>query len=521
MREINYKRWLYFGCFVMLNLIEFLKATQNGDVWYVAVNCTGLVVMVIVLSAYQLRAFVDRVNIAYTAVCAVAMIGVYPHWREHIGTYNLWQIQTAILNIWWIGIMVRRLIQDIVISKTRKIRIPYVGWMWIVLSILMICSVSRRIWPLWFLFMFGIFYLTEYTSKDRKDLWDGMMNGTILSFFCIQIYAYGFRPYDVVRYLGAYGNCNSMALYYLIVYCMVICKLYHLRKAGAKRIVRFFFWILAGGLLSFELFTLCRTAWLISGIITLTLGFLALRNDLHYSCRQLFTRLCVLGTIVVLTFLPVYETIRWLPTILHHPIWYEGEYSVDKVHSFDPADSEKYISLDEFVETAMGRLVRMVRKADLYNPFVIHAKASDLEYVQLVDIPWTQDESTRIRMTVYKTYLRDMKWFGNGPDKGYYMIDKIYYRTWHAQNLWLQIGFTYGIPSGLMCILITFALLVYHIQKYRHNKSNPYAILPLLICIMFFGVGLTEIVWNLGQLILFLMFFVQHPQFYNKPAENE
>jgi len=47
-------------------------------------------------------------------------------------------------------------------------------------------------------------------------LWDGLANGIILGFFLIQIFAYGFRPYDEVRYKGAYSNCNVNSLMYLM-----------------------------------------------------------------------------------------------------------------------------------------------------------------------------------------------------------------------------------------------------------------------------------------------------------------
>lgn len=44
------------------------------------------------------------------------------------------------------------------------------------------------------------------------------------------------------------------------------------------------------------------------------------------------------------------------------------------------------------------------------------------------------------------------------------------------------------------------------------NQHNPYAIILFFICFLFVLFGITEVVWNPGQLILFLLFFVQHPQ---------
>ncbi len=518
---------LYMLCFLAFSLIEFLKASQTGDVWYVAVNCTGLVMMVILYSAYPLGEFVTRVNVVYSLVCLGTMVGIYLHWRQNIGYYNLWQRETAVLNVWWIGILVKYLFQKIIVEKKMAFRPGRIGWLWIAMSVFMIASFSQRLWPLWYFFMFGAFYLTRFPETQKKALWDAMVDGIILGFFGIQIYAYGFRPYDQVRYVGAYQNTNAMALYYLIVYGMLLCKLHLLFARKEKWWKKLFFFIGAGGLLSFQIFTLCRTAWIVSGVITLLYAIYGMYRYRKMKTGKILLRGAALALAVLLTFLPVYETIRWLPTILHYRIWYEGEYSPDKVHSFDPADSEKYISLEEFLMEAGGRVVQSILRKEAVNPLFLRATIHYPERVELVDIPWVQDLSTKYRLTIYKAYLEDMTLFGNGPDKGYYYIGDSGYQSRHAQNLWIQMGYTYGIPVGILSIVLSFALL------WRHGKGawnartmanavgNPYAIIPILVCTIFLLFGLTEIVWNLGQLIMLLMFFVQHPQFYIKDEELE
>lgn len=513
-------RALYILCFIALNFIEFLKASQRGDVWYVAVNCTGLVMMVILFSAYKLKEFVDIFNIGYTVVCLAIMIGIYVHWLSHIGYYNVWQRETAMLNVWWIGILVRYLFRKIIMEKAMPFRPNVTGWLWIALSFFMIMSVSGRIWPLWYFLMFGAFYLTEFSEKQRAALLEGMADGTIISFFGIQIYAYGFRPYDTVRYVGAYGNCNAMALFYLVVYCMVLYKLHLLQLKNAHKGWKLYYLIGAGGLLCFQMFTLCRTAWLVSAFITFVYGIFVVWRIWKLSLPGVFLRGVALLLAICFTFLPVYETIRWLPTIMHYRIWYDGEYDVEKVHSFDPPNSYKYISLEEFLDAAGGRVLSMKlhpQAMGLRNPFVIYAKAN--EKVDLVEVPWTKDESSLIRLTIYKTYLRDMKWFGNGPDKGFYEIGDTGYKSWHAQNLWIQVGYTYGIFAGIMCIALTIAILIVQGKALLQKKGSPYGIIPFFICLIFFLFGMTEIVWNLGQIIMFLMFFVQHPSFIQNSEE--
>lgn len=502
-------RTLYVLCFIALNAIEFLKASQTGSVWYVAVNCTGPVMMVILFSAYPLKDFRTKWNLIYSCVCALACGIVYFYWTQHKGYHNVLQRETFVLNVWWIGILVKYLFDRIFVKKTLKLKLNKTGMIWVILSVLMIASVSQRIWPLWYLLMFGAFYLTEYSPEQSGALREGMADGTIISFFGIQIYAYGFRPYDTVRYVGAYDNSNSMALFYLVVYCMVLYKLYLLEKRKGHPAWKLFYLIGAGGLLCFQMFTLCRTAWLMSAIVTFVYGLLYLKRVFGFTMKKVLVRAVALGLATAFTFLPVYETIRWLPTILHYRIWYDGEYDINKVHSFDPPNSDKYVSLEEFLDAAVGRVLRTLNLGEISENDSNLLKAQISKAVEYVELSWSADESTRIRMSIYKAYLEDMTWIGNPPGSGFYTIGDTGYQSWHAQNLWIQVGYTYGILAGVCSLVLTVFVWKARCKHYK-------CCIPLLITIVFFGFGLTEIVWNLGQIIMFLMYFVQHPTIFEE-----
>ena len=129
--------------------------------------------------------------------------------------------------------MVPYLFRKVIEEKKIPLRIGLLGWTWIAFTVWSVISVAGRWWPLWFLLMFGSFYLIRFSMEDRATLLDAMIDGTIASFFVIQSYAFLFRPYDIVRYRGAFNNCNMMALYYLIVYCMILFKIHllHVSKA--------------------------------------------------------------------------------------------------------------------------------------------------------------------------------------------------------------------------------------------------------------------------------------------------
>lgn len=510
------KRTLYILCFMALNLIEFLRGGSSyGHVWYVAVNCTGIVMLVMIASVYKIREFCTVSNAIWTVLCLTFMVAVPFHWVNHMGEYLLWQVETAVFNAWWVVIFVKHLIYRIFIKKSIKIKFNASAKIWAIMLLLMFASVAYyNIWPLWFLLMFGVFYLTDYTKEDRENLWNGMIDGNIISFFILQIFAYGVRPYDELRYKGFHDNCNMAALYYLVIYVMCLYKLHLLECKKAKRGWKIFYLLGAGGMLSFQFITMCRTAWIASVVVTFLYGIIVVRKLWKKKWSAVIGRGILIVAAMAITFLPVFMTARWLPTIAPGRVWYPGEYqNEDLIHKEDPPTSEKYTDLDEFLNEAFGRIFSILKIAELENPFVLQTYAAEeveIKEVEPVEADWLQDAALRYRLTIYKAYWEDLTWNGNGKGTGYYQITEEYH-SWHAQNLWLQIAYFYGIPAGILLVVLTVVLFIYNYRKLMKNKENPYAIIPFFLCVIYFCFGLMEVVWNTGQLILFLMFFVHMP----------
>ncbi len=109
---------------------------------------------------------------------------------------------------------------------------------------------------------------------------------------------------------------------------------------------------------------------------------------------------------------------------------------------------------------------------------------------------------------------------GHGEQEGDFIFAESGYHPWHAQNLWIQILFYFGYPGGALLVLMTLLTMIKTVKKSGNITVNPYAEVPLIICLLTFLFGLTEVVWNPGQLILTLVFFVMHPQFTEKIAEE-
>lgn len=76
----------------------------------------------------------------------------------------------------------------------------------------------------------------------------------------------------------------------------------------------------------------------------------------HWLLQGILLSICI-----VLLFPVVYGCVRYLPTVLHHPVWFEGEYHEDySVHSYDPWNSDRYISFEEALENNVGRILQIL-----------------------------------------------------------------------------------------------------------------------------------------------------------------
>ena len=221
-------------------------------------------------------------------------------------------------------------------------------------------SVHEVLWPGWFLWLFGCFYVIGLPKDKEESFIEGMLLGIILWFFVQQTLAFAFRPYDYVRYKGLYSGETQNGIFYMIVFCAFTGMWLLLKKRNAKLVWRIPCFLLSAGSVGFQLLTGGRASFL--GIAAAAvLAYMAYDVIVDKSFRHWILQGMVLAVCIVVLLPAVYGSIRYLPTILHHPIWFEGEYNADtSVHSYDPWNSERYISFRTSMGENVGRLLEIV-----------------------------------------------------------------------------------------------------------------------------------------------------------------
>ena len=531
----DWKRIFYLICFAGVMVIDWTRGGFTWECWAASTNLVAVILAALVAVNLSWKQEKILPYLAWTGLWLVGTVVGYYVWKTNPGTVFLGQFFTASAGILCMGVIALRLVRQWLTQKKncKGIHVPAV--LMAVMSVLMVLSPLGEIWPFYFLVAFGLFYLAPIGEEEKKKMLLGVSEGTILGFFIIQIWAFGFRPYDVVRYSGAYNNCNINALCYVVTYICVLYRLHLLwqempwalatakeqvadkhreneaecKSVRAKQWGVIFCVALAAALVGFVLLTMTRTALL--AVIGLTLVFATLELFVYRKVifRQMFCYVVGYLLCVVLLFPCVYGAVRYLPTILHHPVWWGGEYSIEKVHSFDPWNSDKYVSFDEVMDILLRR-VGLGEEAEM-KEVLQDVELSDTARVLYTEVDGelltgeAAKSSMRVRLAIYKKYLQNLNFAGHELEEGYMPITPTYH-AWHAQNVFIQVLFYYGIPAGILFAVLMVMAGCRAVKSAFHNREG--GMLLLLVWLLFMGYGMMECVWYPGQSILFYVYLV-------------
>ncbi len=549
---VNKKRILYGICFFCFCLIDQRVKTGTGlDGWIETFrDLAGAVMAVLILSHYRLNDF-RKQKIPYVVWSLICVIGgaVFVAKGQSFAYFLNHRI-ALVVSVFLMGLAVIRTLIAVVREKKYPHFNKVFALLWLIMMLFMIVSRSEYLWPLAYLVMFGCFYLTDYSKEEQEDLLQGMLNGVILAFFLLQGWCFVFRPYDVVRYSGVYGNCNMNALFYLLVLAAALTKLIYTYRRGGNKWWKLFYFLGIGVVLAFLFMTISRTGWFVA-VLMVFVGLLGLwRVSVG---KNMFVSVIRNGLVVVLCFVlmfpVVFGAVRYLPPVFHHPVWFFGEWSEDRVHSWDKWDSDKYVSMDRLMKNATGRVaavfeglfggseeentesvtentphlevegVNMAEPSENSQETVSESQSKKREVTplqqQLYDEayaagfalePEGSKDPIEIRTAIYCYYAHLLNFRGHPESEQGFQIFP-YQRIGHAHNIYLQYGVDFGIPVlVLFAALVVWAGLSFAKRGWK-CRSEQFAgeLLFLMVPALF---GILEYSWGSGSAAVMLLFIV-------------
>ena len=535
----NRNRIWYMLCFLALGIIDQRRGSAVGNIQMAAANLTGVIVALLLLPSLRWSAFRRKGKLVQNPYFLWSIFAGVSGILASVWGWNHWEYRepwiTGVLNVVVWGYLVIYLVREWKqLAGREKLHNPFY---WCVFAMFgwMILSIHDVLLPVWMLVIFGGFYLIGIPGANREDFFQGLLNGIILWFFLQQIVAFGLRPYDYVRYRGMYSGETQSGLFYMIVYCAFLCKWVWAKKKGCTRFWVWSWFFLSAASISFLLLTGGRSSLMGAAVATLLLYTI---YDIVWgkSFYRWLGRIALFGVLVALTFPMVYGAVRYLPTILHHPIWFEGEYSEESsVRSYDAWDSDRYITFEEAVDSNIGRIlsivgidIKKITGENLSSMLTIHALAAEGDLAEdaaeRIDPGSSPEHEFRLpdsergdpvslRKTIYACYLYHMNWLGHSKEEyGFYLVDG--YFSKHAHNMLIQMGYDYGIPAGILFLGFLLYSLFRFLQSAVRDKDDQ-----RWICLTFLGViffyGMTEMAVIYGMitwiLIYLLLYFASEP----------
>lgn len=506
----------YAVCFVLLGLIDQRRGSAEGTLQMSFVNMTGIVVWMLLLPSMKRDFWRTRLFAVWTAACVPGMVLGCVLGRK------LWmypgQWYTALANVVVIGYLMLYILWDRKAIREKGRLNKGCFFVVMVMLALMQLSVHGSLWPLWFLCLFGCFYLIGLPGDKEESFIEGMLSGIIVWFFVQQTIAFGFRPYDRVRYRGLYSGETQNGIFYMAAFCAFTGMWLLLKKRKAKLLPRLLCFALSAGCVGFQLLTGGRASFL--GLVAAAaLAYMAYDIVVCGSFRHWIPQGILLAVCMVALLPAVYGCIRYLPTILHHPVWFEGEYNADtSVHSYDPWDSTRYISFETAIRENLGRMLQVVGidlsvqdgGMSLRTPasLTVHA-AEPGEPGSSPDNPFSFEEtdfesSISIRRTIYYFYATHLNLMGHRKDvSGFYMTNGHFYE--HAHNMFLQFAFDYGIIAGGVFLIWNLWCLVRLLMR---KDMQGIIGATFLMAVMVYGCA--EMAVTAGQITMVLLFILYY-----------
>lgn len=494
-----FKKSCYLLCTLILCFVNQRKGSATGVIQVIVPNIGIISLALLLIPSMKLSEFKHKRYLIWLLANSTLIPLITAVYNEQI---------TEKFNIilWWSGALSLTVWGLLFIQAASGLKKPVIkstisnhGFQLIMsLTLLMFClSANDDIWPWQYLLVYTTIVLTEISSEDKVLIVRSIENGILISFFVIQGLAFVFRPYDQVRYLGLFSNPNINALFYFTVYAAFIskyCSCYDIADIKKRRLLRTITLAFSGAMWSFVFLTGSRCTIMAMIAVTAMAGIYCLvREERNIICRG---AVILAGLILwmIIAFPIVFASVRYLPAVFHHPIWFNNEYHESRVHSFDPWNSDKYVDLPELLGNGYGRFVEYSTIEDVQQSL----EASEAD----------SDDSISIRALIYRGYLHNLNMRGHITG-GIFVTEDIYA---HAQNLYLQMAYNHGISAGLLFMLFTVscAALMYRNSLIKASEATL-NITWLISAMLYAGTlifGLFEMMWIRGELPFTLLFIL-------------
>lgn len=531
-------------CFIILMYVNRVVANESQYIWLITNNFVGPAVTILILSAFPTKDFRKIFYVIWTILGVLGTVGGYLFWYTHQVGHMMYICITVPLNIWFLGAVVIKYIEEILIRRSFSIKFSWWEYTFIACMLLMLFSASNTVWPFYYLVIFLLLWHAPFSDDEKKDVLCGIFDGIIVGFLILQCIAFLNTPYQRPRYRGAYWNCNRNACLYLVAMASLLGKVYMYRlknKDNHSRAVacyQFVMGCLVSMLVAMIIYSGSRTGIIGAVLIVMLYFFFCEFKLLKEKIRVIVVKLMIYSVVTLVSIPLLYFPIRYFPEL--------KPYVKTVVKNLIRGTDEPFIPVSglAFDEAIKYNLLRYFEKndpADSGGNEVISGSVTDSDEISSIEgidstgkyytlnysyiyypekgsfimrVPrgiYTGMNAIDARINIYAALIDQMNLTGHRDDEVMLEIRSDVPGTYEAysyneQNFMIHFLYVYGVPIGIFTCVLVFMDLFFLIKKSISGKL--YATIFLMIVSVYFIFGITEIVWVPGQLEQLMLFFV-------------
>lgn len=495
-----------------------------------------------VIAMFKLKEIVNLYNLVY--LIAAGICG-YQYYQTNL-TAEMDELSVQVLKYTvYIAILLGMILlrSVVVLCKKRLARADiWYGGLLLGFFVMTIVFRNGRWWTVAMAVSFVLFYLTYGTWEHKERLLTNVCRGIVLQFLLATGYALLHRPYltfRTARYPHIFHTVTITAAYLTIVECAVLVMLLS-KMAKSKKLKDY--WkelVLFGVVSSYIVFTMARTAFFaVAATLVFAVIFMAAGRGMEKVKNM--GRIVGMMLLAVVVCLPVTFTAqRTIPALYSEPYMYEIEDFTEDAKRGRKLDSVEFMRVGRFIDVFAEKIFNIPEGTfDIYGEIAAYNEEHGIEtskaafvsneaieaepegkLVASADyVPEAEaeedDDYTNGRLDIFRSYIEQLNMTGH---EGMGAILEDGETAVHAHNIYLQMAYDHGIPTGILFLLVGIVTFVKSCLYYVKKKETiSYAALPAVITVAVAVAGVVEWIFHISNPCGLALLLVITPFFFRE-----
>ena len=495
-----------------------------------------------VIAMFKLKEIVNLYNLVYLIVAGICGYQYYQtHLTAEMDEASVQVLKYTVYIAILLGMILLRSVVALCKKKLARVDVWYAGLLLVFFGAAILFR-NGRWWTVAMAVSFVLFYLTYGMWEHKERLLTNVCRGIVLQFLLATGYALLHRPYltfRTARYPHIFHTVTITAAYLTIVECAVLVMLLS-KMAKSKKLKDY--WkelVLFGVVSSYIVFTMARTAFFaVAATLVFAVIFMAAGKGMEKVKNM--GRIVGMMILAVVVCLPVTFTMqRTIPALYSDPYMYEIEDFTEDAKRGRKLDSVEFMRVGRFIDVFAEKIFNIPEGTfDIYGEIAAYNEEHGIETSEISSVsdevigvepegklvasadyvPEAEseedDDYTNGRLDIFRSYIEQLNMTGH---EGMGAILEDGETAVHAHNIYLQVAYDHGIPTGILFLLVGIVTFVraclYYVKK---KETIAYAALPAVITVAVAVAGVVEWIFHISNPCGLALLLVITPFFFRE-----